>query len=332
MWWRRGGTTGLAALCLVRSCAGGWFSSDEPAPPPPPVRGPVQWGIMGTAKAARKLAWAIEQADNAVLTAVASRSIDRAVKFTAEHTQSMGHARFYGSYEELLGDALVEAVFVPLPTTVMKPWVVKACSAKKHVLAGRPFGSAAEVSEMVTACERHGVQFMDGTAFLHNTRTEELQRQVSGGAVVSRTHLPTPTCPPAHLALHSHNRCAACPSQGEVRRVHASVTRNAVEPGDVRLDRSLEPMAALGDVGWDAVRAALLVLPHTAPVKAQCFGLGEEGAQDMLGHITFESGALATVEAGFGYATRQRLEIVGAEKTIEVPDFAVPNDALARSF
>ena len=91
-------------------------------------------------------------------------------------------------------------------------------------------------------------------------------------------------------------------------------------------------MAALGDVGWDAVRAALLVLPHTAPVKAQCFGLGEEGAQDMLGHITFESGALATVEAGFGYATRQRLEIVGAEKTIEVPDFAVPNDALARPF
>lgn len=117
-----------------------------------------------------------------------------------------------------------------------------------------------------------------------------------------------------------------------MRRVHASVTRNAVEPGDVRLDRSLEPMAALGDVGWDAVRAALLVLPHTAPVKAQCFGLGEEGAQDMLGHITFESGALATVEAGFGYATRQRLEIIGAEKTIEVPDFAVPNDALARPF
>jgi predicted dehydrogenase len=76
-----------------------------------------------------------------VLTAVASRSIDRAVKFTAEHTQSMGHARFYGSYDELIADTLVEAVYIPLPTALMKPWVLKACNAQKHVLADKPFRS-----------------------------------------------------------------------------------------------------------------------------------------------------------------------------------------------
>ena len=157
----------FTTLMLLPLATAGWFSSDPPPqPPPPPARGPVQWGILGTAKIARKMAWAIEQAENAVLTAVASRSIDRAVKFTADHTQSMSHARFYGSYEELLADPLVEAVYVPLPTALMKPWVLKACGAQKHVLADKPFGSASDVAEMAAACARNGRQFMDATMFV----------------------------------------------------------------------------------------------------------------------------------------------------------------------
>ena len=56
----------LLACCSLASA--GWFGGDEapPPPPPPPARGPVQWGIMGTAKIARKMAWAIEQAENSV--------------------------------------------------------------------------------------------------------------------------------------------------------------------------------------------------------------------------------------------------------------------------
>ena len=290
----------LLLLLLASAATAGWFGSDEPPPPPPPpARGPVQWGILGTAKIARKMAWAIEQAENSVLTAVASRSIDRAVKFTAEHTQSMSHARFYGSYDELLADPLVEAVYVPLPTALMKPWVIKGCSAQKHVLADKPFGSAADVAEMAAACTRNGRQFMDATMFVHNRRTEELQRQLAGGVV------------------------------GEVRRVKAAMTYGGLEPDNIRLDPQLEPMAALGDVGWYTVRAALLALPEAKPLHAQCFALGQQGAKDIMGAITFEGGAVAMIEAAFGQANRQKLEIIGAEKTIEVPDFAIPNDPLA---
>lgn len=292
----------LATLLLLLPLAtAGWFGSDPapPPPPPPPARGPVQWGILGTAKIARKMAWAIEQAENSVLTAVASRSIDRAVKFTAEHTQSMSHARFYGSYEELLADPLVEAVYVPLPTALMKPWVLKACGAQKHVLADKPFGSANDVAEMAAACARNGRQFMDATMFLHNRRTEELQRQLAAGAI------------------------------GEVRRVKAAMTYGGLEPDNIRLDPQLEPMGALGDIGWYTVRAALVALPEAKPLHAQCFSLGQQGARDVMGAITFEGGAVAMIEAAFGQANRQNLEIIGVDKTIEVPDFAIPNDPVA---
>ena len=288
----------LLACC---SCASaGWFGGDaeQQPPPPPPAHGPVQWGIMGTAKIARKMAWAIEQAENSVLTAVASRSIDRAVKFTAEHTQSMGHARFYGSYEELIADTLVEAVYIPLPTALMKPWVLKACNAQKHVLADKPFGSAADVAEMAAACARNGRQFMDATMFVHNRREEELQRQIAGGVI------------------------------GEVRRVKAAFTYTGLAPDNIRLDGTLEPMAALGDVGWYAIRASLLALPDAKPIGAQCFGLNNQGAKDMMGAISFEGGAVAMIEAAFGVANRQKLEIIGSEKTIEIPDFAIPNDPM----
>ena len=289
----------LTTLLLLPLATAGWFSSDEPPPPPPPpARGPVQWGILGTANIARKMAWAIEQAENSVLTAVASRSIDRAVKFTAEHTQSMSHARFYGSYEELLADPLVEAVYVPLPTALMKPWVLKACGAQKHVLADKPFGSATDVAEMAAACMRNGRQFMDATMFVHNRRTEELQRQIAAGVI------------------------------GEVRRVTAAMTYGGLEPGNIRLDPQLEPMAALGDIGWYTVRAALTALPEVKPLHAQCISLGQ-GAHDVMGSIIFEGGAVAMIEAAFGQANRQKLEIIGVEKTIEVPDFAIPNDPLA---
>ena len=106
------------------------------------------------------------------------------------------------------------------------------------------------------------------------------------------------------------------------------MTYGGLEPDNIRLDPQLEPMAALGDVGWYTVRAALVALPEAKPLHAQCFSLGK-GAHDVMGAITFEGGAVAMIEAAFGQANRQKLEIIGTEKTIEVPDFAIPNDPLA---
>jgi predicted dehydrogenase len=128
-----------------------------------------------------------------VLAAVASRTTDRAVSFTAQHTQSMGHARFYGSYQELIDDALVEVVYIPLPTGVAAQWVEKACAQGKHVLVEKPFSSTAEVARLAQSCASAGRQFMDGTMFMHHPRTAELRRQLEGeapllGGAVRKVH------------------------------------------------------------------------------------------------------------------------------------------------
>jgi hypothetical protein len=103
----------------LSAAAGGWFSDDDSPPPPPPAR-QARWGIMGTAKIARKLAWSIEEADNSVLTAVASRDVSKAVQFTTQHTRSTGHARFYGDYADLVKDPDVDVIYIPLPTALSK--------------------------------------------------------------------------------------------------------------------------------------------------------------------------------------------------------------------
>ena len=80
------------------------------------------------------------------------------MSFTAQHTQSMGHARFYGSYQELIDDALVEVVYIPLPTGVAAQWVEKACARGKHVLVEKPIDIALEKADaLIAAAERHGV-------------------------------------------------------------------------------------------------------------------------------------------------------------------------------
>src|SRR6266436_2423023 len=98
---------------------------------PPPCR----WGIIGTANIARKNWKAIRNAGNSALVAVASRDRDRARRFIDECQADAPLPRVPVpcTYEELLGRADVDAVYLPLPTGVRKPWVLRAAEAGKHV-------------------------------------------------------------------------------------------------------------------------------------------------------------------------------------------------------
>jgi predicted dehydrogenase len=97
-------------------------------------------------------------AKNAVCIAVASRSKPRAEKYAAENGNI---PKAYGSYEDLLADPEIDAVYIPLPTSVRKEWVLKAAAAGKHVLAEKPVGGTlADVQEMVEACAKNRVLLM----------------------------------------------------------------------------------------------------------------------------------------------------------------------------
>ena len=139
---------------------------------------PIRFGILGCADIARKVSRAIALAPNATVVAVSSRSIDKAARFAASN--GFPSAKVYGSYDAVLDDPNVDAVYVPLPTSLHRRWAVAAADKKKHLLLEKPVAlNAEEFDQIVAACEANGVQFMDGTMWMHHPRTAKMREFLS---------------------------------------------------------------------------------------------------------------------------------------------------------
>src|SRR5690554_2398323 len=118
---------------------------------------PVKWGVLSTANIARtQFLPALMDAHNAVLQAVGSRDLAKAQEVASQ----FGAAKAYGSYDELLSDPEVEAVYIPLPNSMHKEWTIKALRAGKHVLCEKPMAlNIEECDEMLQAAEEEGRLF-----------------------------------------------------------------------------------------------------------------------------------------------------------------------------
>ncbi|KAI4352800.1 hypothetical protein L6164_007019 [Bauhinia variegata] len=139
----------------------------------------IRFGIIGCASIAGKVSRAITLAPNAALHAVGSRSLEKAIKFAADNGFPP-HAKIYGSYEAVLDDPDVDAVYIPIPTSMHVQWAVLAAEKKKHVLLEKPVAlNAAEFDKIIEACEANGVQLMDGTQWIHFPRTAEMGKFLS---------------------------------------------------------------------------------------------------------------------------------------------------------
>lgn len=139
----------------------------------------IRFGILGSAEIARKVSRGITLAPNASLHAVGSRSIETASKFAAANGFP-SYAKIYGSYDAVLDDPDVDAVYVPLPTSLHLHWAVMAAQKKKHLLLEKPVAlNVSELDKILEACESNGVQFMDGTMFMHHPRTAKMEEFLS---------------------------------------------------------------------------------------------------------------------------------------------------------
>lgn len=115
----------------------------------------LRWGILsGASIAIHTMIPAIQQAERGEAVAIASRSIERAV----EAAERLGIEKAYGSYEKLLADPDIDAVYIPLPNHLHKEWAIKAAEAGKHVLCEKPFAiTAADAGEMAKAAQTAGI-------------------------------------------------------------------------------------------------------------------------------------------------------------------------------
>src|SRR5690349_17290202 len=141
-------------------------------------QGKVKWGVLGVAAiAVKKVIPGMQNGSLSKIVAIASREKGKAEKAA----KSLGIPKAYGSYEDLLADPEIEAIYNPLPNHLHVPWSIKAAEAGKHVLCEKPLSmSVAEAKELLRVRDRTGVKI--GEAFMVKThpqwlRTQELIRK-----------------------------------------------------------------------------------------------------------------------------------------------------------
>jgi len=251
-------------------------------------------GLLGCARIVRRsVAAGIKNSKVAGLTAIASRNHDTAHAWAKE----LGASKAYGSYGELLDDPDVDAVYVPLPNELHLEWTSRAAAAGKHVLCEKPLArTVAEAEETVAVCRRHGVILMEAFMYRHHPRITAARQLVAEGKL------------------------------GELRLVKMDFSFQ-IESGDWRLDTA-RGGGALFDLGCYGINAARLFI-GSEPVEVHSAakrGDRSENGVDITSCVLlrFASGAMGMADASFECPYRNRIEIVGSQGTIELPDGVLP--------
>ncbi|SET71662.1 Predicted dehydrogenase [Salinibacillus kushneri] len=142
----------------------------------------VRYGILSTAGIAQKqLIPAIERAENAEVQAIASGSS----RGRAEEVASLFHIpKVHESYDALLDDPEIDAVYIPLPNHLHKEWIIKAAEKGKHVLSEKPAAiNAVETKELVEACKQNQVKFMEGFMYQFHTQHDRVKEIIASGEI-----------------------------------------------------------------------------------------------------------------------------------------------------
>ncbi|MFW6061015.1 MAG: Gfo/Idh/MocA family protein [Phycisphaeraceae bacterium] len=249
----------------------------------------LRWGILGTGNIAHQFANGVAGARRGRVVAVGSRAGASAEAFAREFDLPRAH----GSYEALLADGDVDAVYISLPNSMHCDWTIRALEAGKHVLCEKPIAaSAAEAERMFDAAQRHGRVLVEALMYRSHPLTQAVMQHIHDGAI------------------------------GQLKLIRASfcfrTTRtNAGE--NIRFDANLAG-GALMDIGCYCLSLARLVAGE-APVEAQGMThLHDSGVDDYaVGTLRFGSGLLATFACGMTVQANNTAFVCGDEGYIEIP-------------
>jgi D-xylose 1-dehydrogenase (NADP+, D-xylono-1,5-lactone-forming) len=250
------------------------------------VSAPVKWGILSTADINRLTIPEAHASEKAELVAVASRDDARA----AEYAEQWGIERSYGSYEALLADPEIEAVYISLPNTMHVEWSIRALEAGKHVLCEKPLSRhPADVEAAFGAAEDADRFLMEAFMYRHNPQTKRAAELVADGAI------------------------------GELRLVRSTFSYALYDADNIRLRTDLEG-GALMDVGCYCVSGSRLF----AGEPERVFGEAHFGATGtdwvFAATMRFPGDVLAHFDCGTALTDRDELEVVGSEGSLFLDD------------
>ena len=242
----------------------------------------MRLGLMSTANINEALLGAAP--DGVEIAAVASRDASRAQAYAHEH----GIARAHGSYEELLADDELDAVYISLPNGMHHEWTLKAIDAGKHVLVEKPYSRrAAEAEEAWDAAGRAGVVVMEAFMWRHHPQAAAALSLVEQGKI------------------------------GRLREIRTTFSFPLFDHENVRMAADLDG-GALMDVGCYCISGSRLLAGEPERVFGEQV-VGPTGVDvDFYGVMRFPNDVVAVFDASFTLPKRQRLEAVGEEGTLVI--------------
>jgi xylose dehydrogenase (NAD/NADP) len=247
---------------------------------------PVRFGMLSTAKINAAIENGARLSDAVEVVAVASRDVVHGLAYAQEHDI----ARAHGSYEAMLADPEVEAVYISLPNSLHAEWTIRAVEAGKHVLCEKPMARRpGEVERVFDAAERAGRIVMEAFMYRH------------------------------HLQSHALHELVVSQGIGVLRQVRTVFSFMLDDPENVRLRPELEG-GALMDVGCYCISGARLVAgePEVA-VGRQV--VGETGVDvRFAGLLEFPNDVIAEFYCAFDLPYRSALEAIGSEGSVVVPE------------
>jgi xylose dehydrogenase (NAD/NADP) len=272
----------------------------------------LRWGVLSTANIGRvAVNPAIQASRNGDLVAVASRDIARAEEFVSAMSQAedggeggMGAPpRALGSYEALLTDPEIDAVYIPLPNALHRDWTIRAAEAGKHVLCEKPLAlSVQECMEMDAAARANGVKLMEAFMYRFHPRTRRVVEMVREGVV------------------------------GDVRVIRSAFTFRLTRRENIRLNGELGG-GSLWDVGCYCVNASRTLVgeePVAVQASARWTGgyldRGPETAVDdeMTAVLHFENDVKAHFDCSLTMERTEFYEVAGTEGALRVESSFLP--------
>ena len=246
---------------------------------------PLRLGILGCANIAKQFARDVSGCPSVSLDAVASRDLAKSQAFA----QSFGIARAHGSYEALLADAAIDAIYLPLPNSLHSEWAIRAMQAGKHVLCEKPLAlNLAEVTHMFEVARQQGVMLLEAYPYWFQPQTRDLLAYVQPEKI------------------------------GEVRSVHASF---GFTVGNMDTNIRMKPDlggGALLDAGSYPLSLIRLVM-GCAPSHVSAHATWADSGVDisMMATLLYADGRRAQLSCAMNTANHRRATIVGSHGTVE---------------
>ena len=255
----------------------------------------IRWGILSTANIGRKVIPAIHASSNGEVAAVGSRSLAAAQAFAKE--QSIPTA--YGSYEELIADEDVDAIYIPLPNRLHAEWSVKCAKAGKATLCEKPFASdAREARTVVDVFDQAGVPLAEAFMYRFHPQQVKVKEIIAGGGI------------------------------GDLHIISSSFTFAIHGEGNIRLSKALAG-GGLMDVGCYCINLMRFITGEEPVSVTAAARIGQVTGVDeaLAATLEFPSGVIGHFDCGLRSQRQQTYTVKGSEGMIVVPTAFTPDKA-----